>query len=73
MFTCGIGSTLNGSSVSVCDSNGSWNKLAPVCGKYLFYIIMFLYLMSIRPFSVALRTSSAVLRDNNCLKACQNF
>ena len=34
VFTCGIGSSLNGSSVSVCDLNGSWNTLAPVCGKY---------------------------------------
>ena len=35
LFTCKIGSSLNGSSTSTCDSNGFWEIPQPLCGILL--------------------------------------
>ena len=34
-FSCEVGSSLNGSSSAVCGTDGLWNNVEPLCGKYL--------------------------------------
>ena len=37
VFTCDIGSTINGSSTAECGTDGSWTVTAPQCGIYSPY------------------------------------
>jgi len=32
-FTCGVGSSMSGSSVAKCLPDGSWDVIEPICGK----------------------------------------
>lgn len=38
VFNCDAGSTLNGSTVIYCNTDGSWNMAAPTCSKMHCFI-----------------------------------
>ena len=38
VFTCDIGSTVNGSSTAECSADGSWSVMVPHCGNIIFSV-----------------------------------